>query len=404
MKSKKSVQLGHAELQNLTSIRQTALASEFFGASIDLSGNTHWEELTCVGYYPEKTLLEAVVEVKQASGYSGGLCTSGSFEYVRFFINFGSGYQDVGFTSFKVHDISDAPAGAQHPLEYLAYLELDESQHKRLCHSPVLPEVRAVLSWNVIPSSNPTDIPTFGNAMDCHIQINPRKLIVSDLVNQLKLSDNFPADILLNLEPDVLLPTKNLDQLTIDKGYLKEYKAKNVPDHRTLFQLLQPLAFPAKLSQPIPQIDKKLLKEFKIDLSELIEALNKDKANVSYEELCCVGLNSATDKLGAVLKVKKPVGYGGNLCKKGTYEHVAFWVDWNNNGTWDEYLGTVSVNVHDINAIPDKGLCYAVELPINPTQHLKFCSNPNIIKVRAVLSWSSMPSTTDPEDLNYMGK
>lgn len=403
MKNKKSEQLTHAELQKLSSIRHTALASKYFGASIELSGNTHWEELACVGYYPEKTLLEAVVEVKQSSGYSGGLCTTGSFEYVRFFIDYGSGFQDVGFTSFKAHDISDAPAGEQHPLEYLAYLELDESQHKKLCNSPVLPLVRAVLSWNVIPSTNPNDIPVFGNAMDCHIQIKPRKLLVSDLIDQLKLSDKFQADLILNLDTDVLLPTKPISQLTIDKKLLKEYKEAKIPDHRALFPLLQPLTFPAKLNQPIPKIDKSLLKELKIDISKLLETLNKEKANVTYEELCCVGLNMATDKLGAILKVKKPSGYGGSLCTNGTYEHVAFWADWNNNGTWDEYLGTVSVNVHDIANIPEEGLCYAVELPINPIQHLKLCQNPNIIKVRAVLSWSTLPSTTNPDDLNTWG-
>ena len=151
------------------------------------------------------------------------------------------------------------------------------------------------------------------------------------------------------------------------------------------------------------EFDKNILKELKIDISKIVEAINTDKANVSFEELTCVGLSTSTDKVGAVIHLKKSSGYGGNLCKKGTFEHVAFWADWNNDGVWDEYLGTVSVKVHDISSIPDEGLCYAVELPIDVSKHLKSCVQPNVVKIRGVLSWSSLPSPTDPDDLNTWG-
>ena len=50
-----------------------------------VSGNTKYEQLDCLGFYPEVDLLEAILQVKLPYGYSGSLCNKGSFEYVRFF-------------------------------------------------------------------------------------------------------------------------------------------------------------------------------------------------------------------------------------------------------------------------------------------------------------------------------
>ncbi len=49
--------------------------------------NTAYEELTCVGLWPEKNLLTATLEVKLPFGFLSGLCAPGSHEYVRFFID-----------------------------------------------------------------------------------------------------------------------------------------------------------------------------------------------------------------------------------------------------------------------------------------------------------------------------
>ena len=67
--------------------------SGFFQLVTD--GNTDFEELRCVGLRPGLDLLEGVLTVKKSSGYSGGLCTTGSTEYVAFWIDFGTG---GGFT------------------------------------------------------------------------------------------------------------------------------------------------------------------------------------------------------------------------------------------------------------------------------------------------------------------
>lgn len=60
---------------------------------LELAGNTTSEELTCVGYNPATAVLEATVAVKQNGGYAGNLCGPGSYEYVRFYLDYGSGWR-----------------------------------------------------------------------------------------------------------------------------------------------------------------------------------------------------------------------------------------------------------------------------------------------------------------------
>ena len=43
-------------------------------------GITFWEQLNCVGFNPQLSLLEATISVKRTTGYSGGLCSAGSTE------------------------------------------------------------------------------------------------------------------------------------------------------------------------------------------------------------------------------------------------------------------------------------------------------------------------------------
>src|SRR6266404_6057955 len=96
---------GHAE--RLQFPKLIAKNPNYFGtfpefklpAVFPLSNDTNYEELTCVGYNPDQGVLEAVIQVKQATGYSGNECTPGSYEYIRFFVDTGSGFVDVGLTA-----------------------------------------------------------------------------------------------------------------------------------------------------------------------------------------------------------------------------------------------------------------------------------------------------------------
>ena len=148
-------------------------------------------------------------------------------------------------------------------------------------------------------------------------------------------------------------------------------------------------------------------KALNVDLATILKTLNPGVAveggNTDFEQVVCAGLNTATDTVGAVIWIKRPGGYGGNLCQAGTTEYVAFWADFDDNGTYETYLGMAAVQVHDITNIPKEGLFYSVILPSNFSAHLKACVNPNVVRLRAVLSWSVPPSTIDPNALNFWG-
>src|SRR5258708_13231001 len=78
-----------------------------FKAVKSIISNTTYEELKCVGFNPQLSRLEAVVWVKQPSGYSGSICSNGSPEYVRFYLSFDNGvtWLDQGLSSFTAYDL-----------------------------------------------------------------------------------------------------------------------------------------------------------------------------------------------------------------------------------------------------------------------------------------------------------
>jgi hypothetical protein len=366
--------------------------------------NRNWEEITCVGYNPNTRRLEAVVAIKQSAGYNGGLCSNGSQEYIRFFVDFkdGGGYRDMGLTNFKVADISDAPPGAQHPLKYMASILLDDAKFRKYtnCHTAVIPRVRAILSWNTVPTGDPNQTPHYGNVFEADIQLEKKTLLIGSVID---LAKNPNIAKLIDLE--AAIPTKIPP--APDPGPLLEiYKKAEVPAHRTFFSTVGSLIHSnMNFSKATALFNFNDIKKLEVNIADLLPFYNTDQhnADISFEQVTCVGLNPDTDTLGAVVHIKKANGYSGDLCHKGSTEHVAFWADWNNNGTFDEYLGTQSFEIHDISNIPATGLYYNVSLPLNVSGRLRACNNPNIIKIRAVLSWESLPSTTNPNALNTWG-
>ena len=77
---------------------------------IATSGDTAFEQLDCVGLDTNRSLLAAVVQIKQSSGYNGGPCTAGSSEYVAFWVDWGTGFEYVGTTSFTAPRSGGDPA------------------------------------------------------------------------------------------------------------------------------------------------------------------------------------------------------------------------------------------------------------------------------------------------------
>jgi len=69
------------------------------------------------------------------------------------------------------------------------------------------------------------------------------------------------------------------------------------------------------------------------------------------------------------------------------------------NGPDDRY----AAHTHDYDKVPAGGLCYAAPLPVDLGKFRRDCDSPVIGRVRAVLSWGTPPSTTDPNAVPHWG-
>ncbi|HET8550370.1 MAG TPA: hypothetical protein VFL57_20305 [Bryobacteraceae bacterium] len=315
------------EAERLLPLRKTMLFQLAVSPDIGVSGNTFWEELTCVGYNPQTNLLEAVVSIKRSTGYSGGLCTTGSKEYVRFFVDYGGGFQDLGFTSFDAHDIPD-PGGTLHPIEYMVRMPLPDAGQRRCCRHGVIPTVRAVLSWNTPPPTNPNLLGPFGNRLDARIQLAPKPYSLACLLEDIKI--DLPVLKMLDLEQ--ALPKKSTPLASTKFEKFRKYRQAKIPDHRALAPVVH--AFSGQQAPQGAQISPAQFAELaklNVNWQAILDALSQSSADVSFEELTCVGLETAADTLGAVIHVKQPTGYSGDLCEDGSKEYVAFWADWKEN-------------------------------------------------------------------------
>jgi hypothetical protein len=356
--------------------------------------NKNYEEAKCVGFNPQTERLEAVVYIKRETGYGGDICSNGSVEFVRFYLSYNNGatWLDQGFVGFKVYDIPGPK-----PLEYDATLKIDPK--KLFCFAENLPLVRAILSWNSIPPANtPGFTPVYGNVLDAHIQIEPRKFFVfKDLVEELEIK--LPPQLIEAIDLEQPVPTAQPLQAEIAE-LVQQYQEKGIPPHRFLFSEIHPLIEKAGLDEMMlqPDFSGKLL-GLDLSLSDILAKLLKTDGDTRFEELKCVGLNTRSNHLAGVLTVKLPNGYSGKLCSKGSTEYVAFWIDYGDGAGWT-YAGTSSVVVHDIINMPANGLQYAVSLPVNFNCRRQPCEKgPRTARVRAILSWEVPPPPGNP---NYV--
>ncbi len=329
-----------------------------FKAVLSITGNTSYEELTCVGYNPLLRALEATVQIKLPTGFKGNLCGPGSTEYVRFYVDYGAGWQDVDYVAFDTHDIPNMLDCAKDPdksLSYVASLKFEPKTDN--CESPVMPNVRAILSWETVPPlGDPLWPPIWGNVRDQHVQIAPRKWNIGDLVGVLGKNIGQTLKVPPEFEEVILQPIPLPDPPPLElaelvklygtetaKGEMAAAIAKtSVEPHRFGFAHIHALSEGA-LQQVVATTQIAEWKKFGIDLPAAIAVLDKVQADVSYEEVECLGLDNKHDWLGASFRIKRPTGYSGDLCHPGSCEYLAFWADWDNECKWT-YLDTVKIN------------------------------------------------------------
>jgi hypothetical protein len=376
---------------------------------LKIVGNTRYEQITGVGYNPDLDLLEAVVSIKMPFGYNGGLGAGGSSQFVRFFVDYGNGWQDAGLASFMAHDIPDE-TGREHcrtkPLNYALSLEHHLNRNRYSCLET--PKVRAILSWEVLPPADADWLPVWGNVIDRHVQITPRprKLIefASDMAKTFKTKAVLPeqAEYARNTALDLpaFLP-RPIE--TLAKLYLQQDAEFAVEPHR--FAMPDVHATQATSFLGDSAVDEAKVEQYQavgIDWRSVVSALDKTRGDASYEQLHCVGLDYNREWVVANFTVKRPAGYQGCIPELGSVEHVAFWVDWENNGEW-RYLATVGVAVHDLSAIPVDGLNFWVGVPARLAEHRPSGKQSPVGRLRAVLSWHARPSDTDPNAIPHWG-
>lgn len=352
-----------------------------------LQGNTHFESLGCLGLQPQFNLLKAVLYIHQDTGYSGSLCSAGSQEYVRFYLSFDAGatWVDQGLTSLNVHDVKH-----EGRLEFAVEMVVDIKRQS--CKKPQQLMARAILSWGVAPPANtPSYMPVWGNIVNAHVLAQPAPtLLLKDLIDHTLIKE---VGELVDLEHKIDIKLLPVNYAALEKSYSET----QVAPHRLAFPLVQSLlAHPAKLSE-LQSTLKPSLADLKVDWSKVVENVTNTDGNIDFEELNCIGLQPkpTLDHLVGVLKVKKPQGYAGQLCTKGSQEYVRFYLDF--GAGWQD-MGLTSVQVHDIQNLPKEGFNYAVFLPVDLNQYRKPCKlGPVYAKMRAILSWSSPPPVNTPD-------
>lgn len=358
-----------------------------------MAANRTYEELMCVGFNPDLNYLKAVVWVKLNSGYSGGICSSGSQEYVRFYVSFDNGttWQDQGMASFAAYDLP-----GNKPLEYAVTVQpLD---YGTWCSKESLPLVRAILSWNdPPPAGSPDWLPVWGNVVESYVQIRPLKVLaVAELFKQLKVEIPKNIENLVDLTQQVKVPSAKV----LSVGQLQAlYKDKGVHEHRLLYsEAIKYIANPALIEAYKAYGSKGVFAEMGIDLGAIIGLIEQTDGDTGYEQLKCVGLDpNGMENLVGILTIKRAYGYLGAQCDAGSQEYVAFWVDWEDGAGW-QWAGTAQVNVHDFSTIPPDGIQYAVAQPINLAPHRKLCDEGVVTaRVRAILSWESVPPAWNPD-------
>lgn len=369
-----------------------------------ISQNTSYEALTCIGLNQAFNQLEATVAVKLPTGYGGALCTEGSLEYVRFYINYGgegSTFIDLGLVAFTSHDIpntTDCNKRVEKPLYYTVTLPFTPELYA--CFLANLPTIRGILSWNVPPPPNePTWEPVWGNQLNQNVQIEPRKLKINDILNLVpkEVVSKFPPQIVENPDLSLSFP----DQSPMELEALYTTYGSTIPPYRFGLPSLQK-ALASTLNQQELLVYQTAWSNIELNFGDAIKALEETSGNTTYEQLGCLGLDYGRGSLVATFKVKLSSGYSGNLCSAGSYEYVTFWADWDDTCTWS-YIGTIKVNVHDISSIPKDGLSYCAVLPVDVNSLSTSCGQPKISRVRAVLSWNTPSSTTDANALPIWG-
>ncbi len=249
-----------------------------FQPVLNILNSRIFEELTCVSYKPDIRRLSAIVRVKQPSGYSGGPCSQGSKEYVRFYVSYDNGisWLDEGVIDFDAHDL-----GFKEELCYEVGKPFISKKRSCCDKKAVLPLVRAILSWNMMPPPGiPGWLPIWGNTLQSYIQAPPSTSIFCHLTNiftrgdikipapQLEFLDNELATIDFPIQPEENFSLKDL----------RKYYGRNVDEARIGYSFAHNLL---SQSEPLALDYFDYFKKYELDLKSILEFLKNQQFNTT---------------------------------------------------------------------------------------------------------------------------
>jgi hypothetical protein len=155
-----------ADAQSTSSVFYTA--AQQCGASVSQLGSIFYEEMSCVGYDPQRRQFAAPVKIKQTFGF-GGAPLPGSREYVLHCVADAAGVlQPVGIDS--VH-LSNALAGNTPTWQFAVITSANQNLQTIQPMNNQTRRARSILSW-ALPPTSCTFQPIWGNALNYRIRLD----------------------------------------------------------------------------------------------------------------------------------------------------------------------------------------------------------------------------------------
>jgi hypothetical protein len=154
--------------------------SSSFKTFLNMQEDTTYESLSRVSYDPLLQQLCATISIKQPNGYSDNVLNNGSEEFVRFYLSYDGGLRwlDQGMRLVNVFDTSISKPRSYEITQQIIPLEEFPQE--------ILPQVRAILSWNLPPPRLAPDWrPVWGNVVESCIRMQDSRVVFSGRLRSL---------------------------------------------------------------------------------------------------------------------------------------------------------------------------------------------------------------------------
>jgi hypothetical protein len=139
------------------------------GATVSNAGSLFYEEMSCVGYDPQRRQFAAPIKIKQVFGF-GAFPLPGSREYVLHCVaDAANVLRPVGHDS--VH-VADEALGQAPTWQFAVIADANDNLPTVYPMDGQTRRARSILSWGFAPNNNCNFQPIWGNALNYRIRLN----------------------------------------------------------------------------------------------------------------------------------------------------------------------------------------------------------------------------------------